>query len=125
MEELRGIGRIKKGEQIPKQPELFRMGGSALDSDVVLAGPLIPIEDLQALLLPTTKELTGKQQRDLEHLQQHIRTGSALFVTLDADDFIKHGRREALYRIGVWTFTPAEVVEHLRRWHPGLRKDAI
>lgn len=56
-------------------------------------------------------------------VQQHIRTGGDLFVTLDADDFLKHGRREVLYSIGVWAFTPTEAVNHLRAWHPALRED--
>jgi len=111
-------------------PPLFGFavpGTSGLGGPGVLAGELFSIDDLRRLLLPTTtmKALTIKQQRDLEHLQQHIRTGGRLFVTLDADDFtMKQGRREKLYRIGVWVFTPGEAVKHLKTWHPGISEDS-
>jgi hypothetical protein len=129
LEELKGpLQRIAKGESIEPHPPLFGFGvpgAFTLDGPGVLAGPLFSIDDLRALLLPTTsmEALTIKQRRDLEHLQQHIRTGGRLFVTLDKDDFIQHGRREKLYRIGVWVFTPAEAVAHLKAWHQGVRED--
>jgi hypothetical protein len=130
MAELKGLGRIRKGQQIEQHPRVFGFGvprSSGLgDPGYVLAGSLVPLDVLRAALFPTTsmKALTTNQQRDLEHIQDHLRTGGDVFVHLNPTDFCRHGRREALYRMGVWASTPIEAVDHLKAWHTGIHKES-
>jgi hypothetical protein len=70
---------------------------------------------LRRILVPTSRRLTSNQEKDIEHLQYHVHTGGDLFVTHNANDFIRRGKQEALQSIGIWVFTPEQVVEHLRK----------
>lgn len=124
MKELRGAARIARADTIKRQPRLFMdIGGGWGNS--VLPARLVPIEDLRLLLIPKTTPaaMSVNWLRDLEHLQHHVRTGADLWITKDtAAGFIDSPRREALYRIGIWAFTPLQAVAHLVAWHSGIRE---
>ncbi len=100
------------------------LGVSALDGGAVLAGPEFNTKLLARVLFPGVDVLSSKQLRDIEHLQQHVRTGGDCFVTLDSD-FITGGRREALRKIGIWVFRPDELVEHLRAGYGELPPEEV
>ena len=72
-------------------------------------------DDVRPVLFPTTSTLNVNQRADMDHLQEHVRSGADAFVTLDEDDFIRHGKRAALQRRGIWIFTPAEMTKFLIR----------
>jgi hypothetical protein len=115
LEELKGPEqRTTKGQSIQAHPGLFTLDISVLDGGDVLAGPDLE-EPLQQILFPTTKNRNKNQNYDVEHLRQHIRTGGDVFLTMNTSDFIKHGKQAMLSRLGIWVFTPQELVELLRR----------
>ena len=82
----------------------------------MLAGAIPERDLLRHILFPTSQHLTPNQEKDIEHLQYHVHTGGDLFVTRNPKDFIYRGKQEALWSIGIWVFTPEEVVEHLHRY---------
>jgi len=121
LKELRGPAkRIAKGEAIDKHPALFTIGISILGGDDVLAGPDLR-DELTQMLFPTTRTLTVNQEYDIEHLRLHVRTGGDAFITKNTNDFINNGKQEKLAQIGIWVFTPAELVgllQKLYNWLP-------
>jgi hypothetical protein len=66
-------------------PAVFVLGPSSLGGENVLAAELLDPVLLAGLLFGTTTVLQANHQRDIEHLQQHVRTGGDPFVTLDGD----------------------------------------
>ncbi len=115
LQELKGpADRMAKGKAIPEHPGLFTLGTSALGGSDVLAGPDIGTH-LKQILFSKVPTLTPNQQNDVEHLRQHVRTGRDIFVTLDTNDFIKQNKQVTLTQLGIWVFTPAEAVAHLKR----------
>jgi hypothetical protein len=93
------------------------MGFDALGNGRAVLAAKMPERDLlHRLLFPSTRKLTKNQEKDIEHLQYHVHTGGGLFVTRNPRDFIRRGKQAALSSIGIWVFTPEEVVEHLRRY---------
>ena len=115
LKELRGEYRVQKASSLPAQPKLFTLDVSVLGGPDVLAGPDMNAE-LRRVLFPTANPLTENQKRDVEHLFHHVRTGGDLFVTLNTNDFIAHGRQDILCLVGIWVVTPPQAV--------GLLKDA-
>jgi len=115
LKELRGKYRVQKASSLPAQPKLFTLDVSVLGGPDVLAGPDMNAE-LRRVLFPTANPLTENQKRDVEHLFHHVRTGGDLFVTLNTNDFIAHGRQDILCLVGIWVVTPPQAV--------GLLKDA-
>jgi hypothetical protein len=118
LEELKGPpARIEKGEAIEPHPPTWRLGFSALgEGPAVLAAAMPDRDHLRTLLFPTSHPLTTRQENDIRHLQYHVHTGGDLFVTRNPNDFIRRGKQESLWSIGIWAFTPEEVVEHLRKF---------
>lgn len=114
-EELKGKDRREKAKELDPHPPLFVLGASALGDGSVLAGPVLKEELLARILFPTTKVLSDNHRRDIQHLQELVRTGGDIFVSLDKD-FIGPTRREALWRIGIWVFPPNEAVSFLREY---------
>ena len=101
LKELRGKYRVQKASSLPAQPKLFTLDVSVLGGPDVLAGPDMNAE-LRRVLSPTANPLTENQKRDVEHLFHHVRTGGDLFVTLNTNDFIAHGRQDILCLVGIW-----------------------
>ena len=116
LKELKGEQRVQKASLLSPQPKLFTLGVSVLGGSDVLAGP-DKSEELRRLLFPTANPLTENQERDVEHLFHHVRTGGDLFVTLNPNDFITHGRQDALRLVGIWVVTPRQAVELLKEAH--------
>ena len=116
LKELKGERRVQKASSLPPQPKLFTLDVSVLGGPDVLAGPDMSVE-LRRILFPTANPLTENQERDVEHLFHHVRTGGDLFVTLNPNDFIAHGRQEALRLVGIWIVTPRQAVELLKEAH--------
>jgi hypothetical protein len=114
LDEHRGPdARQAKAEAIAPHPQLFTIGISTLGGGDVLAGPDMQYE-IRKILFPTTKDLTPTQAQDVEHLRQHVRTGGRAFLTLNVRDFIRKGKQRALSDLGIWVFTPQELVELLK-----------
>jgi hypothetical protein len=67
--------------------------------------------------------LQANHQRDIEQLQQHVRTGGDAFVTLDGD--FLDARRQRPQQIGIWPFRPEELVAHLRAGYGELPPEAM
>jgi len=65
-------------------------------------------------MFPTTSVLTANQKYDIEHLRLHVLTGGDVFVTRNTRDFVAHGKQPGLARLGIWVFTPGELVIFLR-----------
>lgn len=116
LKELKGRHRVQKASSLAPQPELFTLDASVLGGPDVLAGPDMS-EELRRILFPTASALTANQERDVEHLFHHVRTGGDLFVTLNLNDFITHGRQDALRLVGIWVVTPPQAVELLKEVH--------
>jgi len=106
--------RVSKGKGLAKHPKLFTLGVSVLNGEDVLAGPDMR-KEIEQILFPTVRVLTTNQVNDVEHLRQHVRTGCDAFITKDAKDFIKRGKQEKLAQIGIWVFTPSQLVSLLRK----------
>jgi hypothetical protein len=66
----------------------------------MLVGPDVH-DEVRPILFPTTATLTANQNADIDHLRDHVRTGGDAFVTLDEDDFMRHGKRIELQRRGI------------------------
>lgn len=115
LQELGGQKRIQKAQSISPHPSLWTLGQSSLGpgEGAVLAARMPQEEALTNILFPTTRELTPGHRRDAQHLQWHVHTGGDVFVTNDGD-FLRH--HEELYRNGIWVFSPAQTVAHIRRW---------
>ena len=62
---------------------------------------------------PTTAELSGQQEADVEHLVGHNTVGGEFFVTLNDRDFIRFGKQEELASLGIWVFSPSQAVQFL------------
>lgn len=116
LQELKGEHRVQKAFSLPPQPKLFTLDVSVLGGPAVLAGPDMSVE-LRQILFPTASPLTENQKRDVEHLFHHVRTGGDLFVTLNPNDFIEHGRQDTLRLVGIWVVTPQQAVELLKEAH--------
>jgi len=116
LKELRGEKRRNKAKEIDPHPGLFTLGVSMLGGGDVLAGPDIPAT-LKGILFPTVRNLTKRQENDIEHLRAHVQVGGDVFVTKNTSDFIKNGKQQQLARIGIWVFQPTELVSLLRRPH--------
>jgi hypothetical protein len=115
LEELRGRRRIVKAKSLSPQPSLWVLGQSSLGSDehAVLAARMPDETALATILFPTTTHLTAGHRRDVRHLQWHVHTGGHAFVTRDGD-FLRH--HSELHRVGIWVFSPAAAVAHVKRW---------
>jgi len=103
---------VEKASAFEDHPPLFILGSSFLDSGAVLAGPDWWFS-LKSILFPRP-QISHRQNSDIQHLRQHIRTGGDVFVTLNTKDFIKHGKQEELQSLGVWVFHPNELVPFLQ-----------
>ena len=114
MKELKGPARVAKAKKVSPHPELFTIGLSTIGGDHVLAGPDLT-QDIQEIIFPTTQSLTRNQANDVRHLSQHVRVGGDIFLTLNVNDFIKHGKHAALAERGILVFTPEEAVSLLKR----------
>lgn len=112
LQELRGNARVAKAESIDTHPGIIVLGASMLDGPEVLAGPDLR-DDLCRILFPTANPLTSNQMNDVGHLRLHVQTGGDAFVTLNKNDFITRGRQAELAAIGIWVFTPEEIVTFL------------
>jgi len=110
--ELRGAKRIAKANQLGKHPPVWKLGFSHLGVDTNLAGPDMK-EALREILFPTTSIVTENQEHDIEHLRSHVITGGDVFVTRNPEDFIVRGKQSQLSQLGIWVFTPAELVTFL------------
>jgi hypothetical protein len=109
--EARGtLEREAKAKKIPNHPPLFILGSSALGSGAVLAGPDIRNE-IQRILFPGVPHLSVNQERDVQHLGEHVRTGGHLFVTLDKSDFRAGKKERQLRALGVWVVSPEKAVD--------------
>lgn len=113
MEELKGHDRVIKAKEIPSHPPLFKFGDT-LGGDGVLSGPDLS-QYVHKVLFPTTRNLTPNQKNDIRHLSQHIKVGGDIFVTLNTNDFIKHGKQATFAERGIWVFTPTDAVHLLRQ----------
>lgn len=115
LRELEGQRRILKAQSINPHPPLWTLGVSSLGSGerAVLAARMPEENTLTNILFPTTRTLSSGHRLDAQHLQWHVHTGGDVFVTKDGD-FLRH--HEELYRIGIWVFSPAAAVAHIRRW---------
>ena len=113
--------REAKEKQVPGQPPVFVFGSSVLGGDAVLAGPDLRNE-FPAILFPGVTELPQGQERDVQHLVDHVRTGGHLFVTLDTSDFISGSKENKLRALGVWAVSPEKAVEMLILVH-GWKRD--
>jgi hypothetical protein len=113
LDELTGPDRVSKAMSMNAHPDVWILGVSQLGIDTVLAGPDLagPFEET---LFPTTATLTANQTADVAHLRSVVLTGSDMFVTKNPRDFIARGKQEALAGMGVWVFSPNELVQHLR-----------
>ena len=115
LEELRGIGRIQRAQEIPRHPDPWLLEGpgrSELGNSTVLGGPDFE-ELIRPILFPTTAQLNDNQQRDVEHLRSHVMAGADIFVTLNTQDFINRNKQQQLMELGVWVYDPAKFIEFL------------
>ena len=111
--EVRGtLKREAKAEKVDDHPPLFILGSSTLGGGAVLAGPDLS-DEIQKILFPGVAHFSLNQQRDVQHLSEHIRTGGHLFVTLDKRDFMAGNKEKDLRALGVWVVTPEKAVELL------------
>lgn len=111
--------REAKEKQVLPHPSLFVLGSSSLGGGAVLGGPDLR-KEIQAILFPGVTELSQGQERDVQHLAEHVRTGGHLFVTLDTSDFISGNKEKKLRALGIWAVTPEKAVELLifvRGWN--------
>ena len=113
--ELKGQLRLDKAAAIPPHPTVWELGvagRSELGVTTMLGGPDVQ-DEVRPVMFPTTVTLNSNQNADIDHLRDHVRTGADAFVTLDEDDFIRHGKRSELRRRGIWIFTPSEMTRLL------------
>jgi len=103
---------VDKAKNIDPFPRLATFGVSIFGGDDVLAGPDLGLE-IRDILFPTVAHLNSNQQNDVEHLQQHVRTGLDVFLTKNVNDFIRGGKQEVLRKRGIWVYTPDELVARL------------
>jgi hypothetical protein len=103
------LRREAKEKQIPDHPPMFVLGSSLLNGGAVLAGPDLR-KEIRAILFPGVVELSQSQERDVQHLAEHVRTGGHLFVTLDTSDFISGNKEKKLRSLGIWAVTPEKAV---------------
>ncbi len=109
--EIQGnLKREAKDKNIPHHPPLFVLGSSILGGGDVLAGPDIK-DKIQGILFPGVSHLSVNQERDVQHLGEHVRTGGHLFVTLDKSDFIAGKKEKQLRALGIWCVVPETAVK--------------
>lgn len=121
-EEAQGnLKREAKEKQVSSHPHVFILGSSFLGGGAVLAGPDLRGE-IQAILFPGVTQLSSGQERDVQHLAEHVRTGGHLFLTLDTSDFMSGSKETKLRALGVWAVTPEKAVELLISVH-GWKRD--
>jgi hypothetical protein len=113
LQELVGPARVRKAQELQPHPAVWVLDQSSLGVDTTLAGPDVH-EEVRDVLFPTTSSLTSNQAADVEHLRSHVLTGADAFVTLNPRDFILRGKQESLQQLGIWAFTPKELVALLR-----------
>ncbi len=106
------LKREAKEKQVSSHPPMFTLGSSSLGGGAVLAGPDLR-KEIQAILFPGVTQLSPSQERGVQHLAEHVRTGGHLFVTLDTSDFISGSKERKLRSFGVWAVTPEKAVELL------------
>ena len=106
------LRRQAKEKQIPGHPPLFFLDSSSLGDAAVLAGPDLR-KEIQKILFPGVTALSVGQERDVQHLAEHVRTGGHLFVTMDTSDFMLGKKEKKLRCLGVWAVTPGKAVELL------------
>lgn len=116
--------REAKEKQVPGHPPLFVLGVSTLGGDAVLAGPDL-IKEIQEILFPGVSPLSVGDERDVQHLAEHVRTGGHLFVTTDKGDFMSGNREKKLQSLGVWAVTPEKAVNFLASVHGWNRNNGI
>ena len=78
----------------------------------MLAGPDLRNE-IKIILFPGTRALSGSDERDVQHLAEHVRTGGHIFVTTDKGDFMSGNREKKLQSLGIWAIEPKKAVELL------------
>ncbi len=105
------LKREARDEQVPSHPALATFGSSSFGNASVLAGPDLK-EEIPRILFPGVSQLATNQERDVQHLREHVRTGGHLFVTLDSD-FLAGNKEKQLRRLGVWVATPEKAVKLL------------
>jgi hypothetical protein len=125
--EFKGPAHVAKVQQIAPHPFPYYIGAPLGDSAFVIAGPELEASVLARVLFPTTatRALTPKQQRDIEHVQQVVRIGGDCFVTINVRDFVRDGRQDKLRRMGIWIFTPEQMVDHLLAGYGDLPHEEI
>jgi len=106
------LKREAKEKQVPNHPPVFVLGSTFLGGDAVLAGPDLR-KEIQATLFPGVAELSQGQERDVQHLAEHVRTGGHFFVTLDTSDFMAGSKEKKLRSLGIWAVTPEKAVKLL------------
>lgn len=115
LQELKGYLRRSKAALIPAHPAVWELGvagRSELGVTTILAGPDVA-DEVKAIMFPTTTTVNSNQMADIDHIRDHVRTGSHAFVTLNVNDFTRHGKQADLRRRGIWVFTPLEVTQLL------------
>jgi hypothetical protein len=111
--EARGtLEREAKASKVANHPPLFVLDSSTLGGGGVLAGPDLRNE-IEKILFPGVSHLSVNQERDVQHLGEHVRTGGHLFVTLDKSDFMAGNKENQLRALGVWVVAPEKAVELL------------
>jgi hypothetical protein len=106
------LAREAKAKNIPNHPPLFILDSSALGSGAVLAGPDIR-NKIQRILFPGVSHLSVNQERDVQYLGEHVRTGGHLFVTLDKSDFRAGNKERQLRALGIWAVSPEKAVNFI------------
>lgn len=101
--------RETKEKQVDGHPSLFTLGSSSFSGGAVLAGPDLT-KEIQIILFPGVTPLSIGQERDVQHLAEHVRTGGHLFVTIDTSDFMSGNKEKKLRSLGVWAVTPEKAV---------------
>jgi hypothetical protein len=97
------------------EPLVWDAGGG-LDDGAYFDGPAEPTcEQLAEVLFRSpAARLNKNQMNDVMHLLGHVGGGCGVFLTNDANDFVRDGRRETLKsRWGITVKTPAEYVEEM------------
>lgn len=123
LRELKGSQeRFQKAQSMPEHPRPLVWGVSTWGGSDVWAGPNLS-EDLRQILFPTAYPLTSNQEHDIDHLSLHVQSGGDVFVTLNKNDFITRGRQESLRLMGIWVFTPVELVDLLTELYSWSKPD--
>jgi len=115
LQELKGHSRQAKAALIPPHPAVWKLGipgQSELGITTMLGGADVG-DEVKTVMFPTTTTVNRNQMADVDHIRDHVMTGSHAFVTLNVNDFTRHGKQADLRRRGIWVFTPLEVTQLL------------